>query len=76
MHLAIVSLKDNTIHDEQNFWIIIEPLLWVFIDDFEVYNNKTSHLANLKLLLSCVDDFLEGKMIDQIVSKNGMANHL
>lgn len=55
------------------FELLLSFFLWVFIDDFEVHNNRTSHLAKLELLFSCVNNFLKGKMINHIVSKNGMA---
>jgi hypothetical protein len=61
---------------KKTFELLLSLFLWIFIDDFEVYNDRTSHLDKLKLLFSCVDDFLEGKTINHIVSKNGMENHL
>jgi len=30
-------------------------LLWVFIDDFGVYNDKAFHLAKLELVFQCLD---------------------
>jgi hypothetical protein len=60
----------------------------VFIDDFGVYNDKVSHLAKLELVFQCLDssrvtlnpakttiDFSEGKMVEHIVSKDGVATN-
>jgi hypothetical protein len=60
--------------------------LRVFIDDFEVYNNRASHLAKLELVFQRLDSsgvtlnsekttigFSKGKMVGHIVSKDGIA---
>jgi hypothetical protein len=60
--------------------------LRVFIDDFEVYSDRASHLAKLELVFQHLDSsgvtlnpekttigFSEGKMVGHIVSKDGVA---
>jgi hypothetical protein len=60
--------------------------LQVFIDDFGVYSDRTSHLAKLELVFQRLDSsgvtlspekttigFSEGKMVGHIVSKDGVA---
>ncbi len=58
----------------------------VFIDDIEVYSDRTFHLTKLELVFQCLDGsketsslekttigFLERRMVGHIVSKNGVA---
>ncbi len=60
--------------------------LRVFIDDFEIYSDRASHLAKLELVFQRLDSsgvtlspekttigFSEGKMVGHIVSKDGVA---
>jgi hypothetical protein len=60
--------------------------LWVFINDFGVYSDKASHFAKFELVFQRLDSsgvtlnlektiigFLEGKMVGDIVSKDGVA---
>jgi hypothetical protein len=71
---------------------IFDPFLGlflrVFIDDFRVYSDRTSHLAKLELVFQRLDNsgvtlspkkttigFLEGKIIRHIVSKDGVATN-
>jgi len=62
--------------------------LRVFIDDFGIYSDRTSHLAKLELIFQCLDSlgvtlspeettigFSEGKMVGHIVSKDGVATN-
>jgi hypothetical protein len=63
--------------------------LGVFIDDFGVYSDEISHLTKLELVFQCLDgsrmilslekttiSFLEGKIVEHIVSKDGVATNL
>jgi hypothetical protein len=62
--------------------------LQVFIDDFRVYSDRASHLANLELVFQHLDGvrvtlslekitigFSKGKMVGPIVSKNGVGTN-
>jgi len=68
---------------------VFDPLLslflWVFIDDFGVYNDRASHLVKLELVFQRLDSlgmslspekttigFSQGKMVGHIVSKDGV----
>ncbi len=63
--------------------------LWVFIDEFGVYNDRASHLAKLELVFQRLDSsgmtlslekttigFPKGKMVGYIVSKDGVTTDL
>jgi len=63
--------------------------LRVFIDNFGVYSDRASHLANFELVFQRLDGsgatlspekttigFSEGKMVRHIVSKDGVATNL
>jgi len=63
--------------------------LRVFIDDFRVYSDRTSHLAKLELVFQHLDSsgmtlslektiigFSKGKTVGHIVSKDGVAKNL
>jgi hypothetical protein len=72
---------------------VFEPFLglflWVFIDNFGVYNDKVVHLTKLELVFQHLDGlgvilsikkttigFSKGKMFRQIMSKDGVATNL
>jgi hypothetical protein len=71
------------------FELFLGLFLQVFIDDFIVYNDRTFHLAKVRLVFQCLDrskvilrpkktiiDFSKRKMVEHIVSMDGVAINL
>jgi len=71
---------------------VFEPFLdfflRIFIDDFEVYNDRDSHLTKLELIFQCLDGlkvtlnletttigFSKGNTVGHIVSKDGVTTY-